>query len=57
MADDKKIEASKKEYEKKRVHRPISFNTETESDLLEHSRKLDFSQWVKNKLKEDMKNN
>lgn len=41
------------EYEKKRVIKPISFNTHTEKELLEFANSVDFSNWVKTKIKEE----
>lgn len=50
MNPQKKAE---KKYELKRKSKRVSFNTETEKELLEKAEKLpDFSNWVKNKLKE-----
>ena len=40
-------------YAKKRVIKPVSFNAETEADLLEIVARIeDFSAWVKEKLRE-----
>ncbi len=47
-------EQSKKNYESKRVLKHVSFNTEKEADLLEVANKLDFSKWVKEKLKHEL---
>ncbi|ENY4650926.1 hypothetical protein, partial [Neisseria gonorrhoeae] len=45
---------SKKSYESKRVLKHVSFNTEKEANLLEFSNNLDFSKWVKEKLKHEL---
>ncbi|HGL9191356.1 TPA: hypothetical protein ACKLWM_001011 [Neisseria gonorrhoeae] len=45
---------SKKSYESKRVLKHVSFNTEKEVNLLEFSNNLDFSKWVKEKLKHEL---
>lgn len=44
---------TKTKYESKRVIKPISFNTETEKELLEFANSVDFSNWVKQKIKEE----
>lgn len=47
------IVQSKQRYEKeKRAMRSVSFNRETEQDLLEFVDKVNFSQWVKDKIRE-----
>ncbi len=51
---DEKLAESRKRYEKKRIFKNASFNTETEGDLLEYADSLDFSQWVKEKLREEL---
>ncbi|HGT1990501.1 TPA: hypothetical protein ACMWU3_000663 [Neisseria gonorrhoeae] len=43
-----------KSYESKRVLKHVSFNTEKEANLLEFSNNLDFSKWVKEKLKHEL---
>lgn len=49
------IAQSKIKYEKeKRAHRGVSFNRETEKDLLDFVDKINFSQWVKGKIKEEL---
>ena len=51
MSDPKK--KAKTTYEKKRIAKRVSFNTETEKDLLKKVEKIqDFSTWVKSKIKE-----
>lgn len=43
---------SKKDYEKKRDVKRVSFNIEKEKELLEFANSVDFSNWVKQKIKE-----
>ena len=43
---------SKKEYEKKRDAKRVSFNVEKEKELLEFANSVDFSNRVKQKIKE-----
>lgn len=53
--DKEKVKEIRARYEKKRVIKPISFNTHEEMDLLEHANSIqDFSNWVKDKIREDM---
>ena len=40
----------KKDYEKKRVSKRVSFNIEKEKHLLEFAKTFDFSKWVKDEL-------
>ena len=55
MEIDKTAE-SKKRYEKeKRAMRSVSFNRSTEEELLEFVDKVNFSQWVKEKIREALK--
>lgn len=46
--------ASKK-HEAKREIKRASFNKETEAELLEFANSVDFSGWVKGKIKEELK--
>lgn len=41
-------------YEEKRIVKRISFNSEKESDLIEFCNKVDFSKWVKEKIKHEL---
>lgn len=41
-------------YAEKRVTKSVSFNLENEQDLFDYSRNLDFSNWVKAKIRGDM---
>lgn len=49
MSDDRK-----KKYEDKRVIKRVSLNTTTEKELLEFADSIDFSTWVKDKIKEQL---
>ncbi|UTG70145.1 hypothetical protein KCG54_02025 [Neisseria subflava] len=53
---DEKLAEYRKRAEAKRVIKKVSFNRETERDILEIANNLDFSQWVKEKIREDFKN-
>lgn len=44
----------KRKYENKRILKHVSFNTEKERYLLDFANKLDFSKWVKEKLKHEL---
>ncbi|CAM9396137.1 hypothetical protein [Acinetobacter bereziniae] len=52
MSDDRK-----KKYEDKRVIKRVSFNTTTESHLLEFADSIDFSTWVKQQILIDLELN
>ncbi|WP_455934014.1 hypothetical protein [Neisseria sp.] len=52
---DEKLAEYRKRAEAKRVIKKVSFNRETERDILEIANNLDFSQWVKEKIREDFK--
>lgn len=43
----------KKKYEDKRVKMTVSFNPETDADLIALAKSKKFSDWVKKKLKEE----
>ncbi|MGF6148992.1 Uncharacterised protein [Kingella potus] len=49
---DEKLAQNRKRYEKKRVQKHVSFNSETEKDLLAFADSVDFSQWVKAMIRE-----
>ena len=49
MTDDRK-----KKYEDKRVIKRVSFNTTTEKELLAFADSIDFSTWVKEKIKDQL---
>ena len=44
---------AKRKYENNRQTKRVSFNIETEKELLEFANSVDFSNWVKQKIKED----
>lgn len=48
----KALKKAQAKYENKRVLKPISFNAETEKELLEFANSVDFSSWVKQKISE-----
>ena len=52
ISNDGFVSMSKKEYEKKRDAKRVSFNVEKEKELLEFANSVDFSNWVKQKIKE-----
>lgn len=46
---------AQKKYAEKRVGKSISFNLETEKELHEFANSVDLSNWVKQKIKENLK--
>lgn len=54
MIDEKLLEYRKRA-ELKRTTKKVSFNLETEKDILDLANQLDFSQWVKQKLRQELK--
>ena len=42
-------------YDQKRTKISVSFNLETEIELYEYAKSLNFSVWVKNQLEKEMK--
>lgn len=48
------FEESKKKYEEKRDTKKISFNKKTEVELLKFANSIDFSKWVKAKIKAEL---
>lgn len=46
--------SSKANYEQKRDTKRVSFNIEKEAELLEFANSVDFSNWVKNKIREEI---
>lgn len=52
---DEKLAEYRKRAAAKRTIKNVSFNNETEKDLLEYANKIDFSQWVKDKIREVLK--
>lgn len=53
----KALQKAQAKYENKRVLKPISFNAETEKELLEFANSVDFSNWVKDKIKAELSRN
>lgn len=47
----------KKTYEQKRDTKRVSFNKEKEAALLEFANSVDFSNWVKEKIKAELSGN
>lgn len=55
MQNTDKIQQARAKYEKeKRAHRGVSFNRQTEQDLLAFADSVNFSQWVKDKIREEL---
>lgn len=52
---DQKLAEYRKRAEAKRTIKNVSFNRETEKDLLDYANQTDFSKWVKDKLREELK--
>lgn len=48
------LKKAQQKYSLKRVNKSVSFNSETEQDLIEFAEQLDFSNWVKAKIKGDI---
>lgn len=48
------LKKAQQKYALKRVNKSVSFNSETEQDLIEFSEQLDFSNWVKAKIRGDI---
>lgn len=48
------IKKAQEKYALKRVVKTVSFNSEKELDLIKFSEDLDFSNWVKSKIRGDM---
>lgn len=44
----------RQEYESRRITKKVSFNLQTESDLISFSERVDFSKWVKEKIKHEL---
>lgn len=52
---DEKLAQNRKRYEKKRVQKHVSFNSETEKEMLAFANSVDFSNWVKARIQEWLK--
>ena len=50
---DEKLAEYRKRAAAKRTIQNVSFNNQTEKDLLDYANKVDFSQWVKEKIREE----
>ena len=48
---------AKRKYENNRQTKRVSFNTEKEAELLEFANSVDFSNWVKDKIKAELSRN
>ena len=48
------IKKANKKYEKKRVHKIVSFKKKKKKCLLDFANSVDFSTWVKEKIKEEL---
>ena len=44
----------RKEYESRRITKKVSFNLKTEIDLINFSEQVDFSKWVKEKIRHEI---
>lgn len=51
MTDEK---TPQQKYEEKRIAKRISFNLEKEIDLIEFTNEVDFSKWVKEKIRHEL---
>lgn len=45
---------ARRKYDDKRQIKKVSFNTETEEDILKFANSVNFSEWVKQKIKEEL---
>lgn len=48
------LDKARQKYDEKRQIKKVSFNSETEKDLLEFATSINFSEWVKQKIKEEL---
>lgn len=48
------LQKAQAKYETKRQVKKVSFNSETEKDLLEFATSVNFSEWVKQKIKKEL---
>lgn len=51
---NKKLIEYRKRAEMKRTIKNISFNNKTDKDLLTFAQSVDFSQWVKDKIRDEL---
>lgn len=55
MAESIAHKKARKKYEGKRILRNVSFNVETDQELINFVNNVDFSNWVKSKILEELK--
>lgn len=48
------LDKARQKYDDKRQIKKVSFNIETEKNLLDFANSIDFSNWVKQKIKEEL---
>ena len=48
------LDKARRKYDDKRQIKKVSFNPETEKNLLDFANSVDFSNWVKQKIKEEL---
>lgn len=48
------LQKARQKYDQKRITKSVSFNSETEQELLIFTENIDFSNWVKAKIKGDI---
>ena len=48
------LDKARRKYVDKRQIKKVSFNTENEKEILEFANSVNFSEWVKQKIKESM---
>lgn len=48
------LDKARRKYDDKRQIKKVSFNIETEKNLLDFANSIDFSNWVKQKIKEEL---
>lgn len=51
---DEKLAEYRRRAAAKRTIKNVSFNNEAEKDLLEFANRIDFSQWVKDKIRQEL---
>ncbi|ULJ67483.1 hypothetical protein [Wielerella bovis] len=44
----------RQEYESRRITKKVSFNIQTENELIQFSERVDFSKWVKEKIRHEI---
>lgn len=48
------LDKARRKYDDKRQIKKVSFNPDTENELLEFANSVNFSEWVKQKIKEEL---